>query len=421
MASTKVAHPFVRATTVCICAVTGASPFLRQPDHANALRAIVPWGEVRHRLIFGMPTLQEKISSALSGVRNPRTGADVLAAEMVRDIATTTDGKVRLTLMLGATDDATLVRDVRQAIERIDGVNDVRVDVRDPAQANPAPTPARRALPVMDAAPAPKAPNKVPDPVQYPNLGRIIAVSSGKGGVGKSTVAVNLAVALAKQGKRVGIMDADIYGPNLPLMLGVDAAPAVRDEKIIPLEAHGVKVISIGFLIERDQPAIWRGPIVMKIITQFLRDVAWGQLDYFLVDMPPGTGDAQLSLVQATQVHAAVIVTTPQQVAVGDALRGVKMFERTAVPVLGIVENMSYFENPETGKPIAVFGSGGGARLAEECELPLLGAVPLDPRIQEGGDSGRPIVVAEPSSKAAREFESIALRVLERIAERYPS
>ena len=367
-----------------------------------------------------MPTLQEKIESALRAVINPRTGADVWAAERVRDIATTVDGKVRLTFLLDAADDATLVRDVRQAIEAIPGVVDVRVDVRDPAQANPAPTPARRApLPVMDAAPAPKAPPKVPEPVQYPNLGRIIAVSSGKGGVGKSTVAVNLALALAKMGKRVGIMDADIYGPNLPLMLGVDAAPPVRDDKIIPLEAHGVKVISIGFLIERDQPAIWRGPIVMKIITQFLRDVAWGQLDYFLVDMPPGTGDAQLSLVQATQVHAAVIVTTPQQVSVGDALRGVKMFERTAVPVLGIVENMSYFENPETGKPIAVFGTGGGARLAEECGLPLLGQIPLDPRIQEGGDTGRPIVIAEPTSKAAREMELVAQRVVERLAERY--
>ena len=388
-----------------------------------------------------MPTLQQHIATALGAVSNSRTGLDVLMSEMVTDIATTTDGKVRLTLLMSADDDATLVRDVRQAIEAIPGVIDVRVDVRDSRQAYRAPTPARQGksnvsdsaplaapaigggrkpLPVMDTAPA-KAPPKVPEPVPYPNLGRIIAVSSGKGGVGKSTVAVNLALSLAKLGKRVGIMDADIYGPNLPLMLGVDAAPAVRDEKIIPLEAHGVKVISIGFLIEKDQPAIWRGPIVMKIITQFLRDVAWGQLDYFLVDMPPGTGDAQLSLVQATHVHGAVIVTTPQQVAVGDALRGVKMFERTAVPVLGIVENMSYFENPETGKPIAVFGTGGGARLAKECDLPLLGQVPLDPRIQEGGDSGRPIVIAEPASKAARELEHIAQRVIERMDERYPS
>jgi ATP-binding protein involved in chromosome partitioning len=236
--------------------------------------------------------------------------------------------------------------------------------------------------------------------------------------VGKSTVAVNLAIALARAGHRVGIMDADIYGPNLPLMMGVDAPPAVRDEKIIPLEAHGVKVISIGFLIEKDQPAIWRGPIVMKIITQFLRDVNWGQLDYFLVDMPPGTGDAQLSLVQATPVHGAVIVTTPQQVAVGDALRGVKMFERTGVPVLGIVENMAYFENPETGKPIAIFGTGGGARLAEQCGLPLLGQVPLDPRIQEGGDTGRPIVAALPDSRAAKELARVAELVTRRLTER---
>jgi ATP-binding protein involved in chromosome partitioning len=388
-----------------------------------------------------MTTLQERISGALAGVRNARTGADVLAAEMVRDIATTVDGRVRLTLLLGAADDATLVRDVRQAVERLPGVTDVHVDVRDPAQAEPTPArratapstptppamtqptaPARgglgRALPVVDAAQA-KAPPKVPDPVAYPNLGRIVAVSSGKGGVGKSTVAVNLALALARLGKRVGIMDADIYGPNLPLMLGVNRPPAVRDEKIIPLEAHGIKVMSIGFLIEKEQPAIWRGPIVMKILTQFLRDVNWGQLDYFLVDMPPGTGDAQLSLVQATQVHGAVIVTTPQQVAVGDALRGIKMFERTGVPVLGIVENMSYLENPETGKPIAVFGSGGGAALSRETGVPLLGEVPLDPRIREGGDTGRPIVAVDPTTKAARELEQVAVRVVERLAERY--
>jgi len=376
----------------------------------------------------------ERITGALAMIRNPRTGADVMAAEQVRDIATSVDGKVRLTLLLAPEDDATLVRDVRQAIERLDGVADVRVDVRDPAQSEP--TPARRApypamsqpmapstggmgraLPVMEAAPQ-KAPPKVPEPVAYPHLGRVIAVSSGKGGVGKSTVAVNLAIALARAGKRVGIMDADIYGPNLPLMLGVDAPPAVRDEKIIPLEAHGVKVISLGFLIEKEQPAIWRGPIVMKIITQFLRDVQWGELDYFLVDMPPGTGDAQLSLVQATPVHGAVIVTTPQQVAVGDALRGVKMFERTGVPVLGIVENMSWFENPETGKPIALFGSGGGERLAKECDLPLLGQIPIDPRIQEGGDSGRPIVAAEPDSRAAKAIEQVAQRVMERMAAR---
>jgi ATP-binding protein involved in chromosome partitioning len=376
-------------------------------------------------------TLQARLAEALAPIANPRTGASLYKTQQVRDIASTTDGKVRVTLLLAAQDDPTLARQVRQALEGVSGVTDVRVDVKDAAEPAPggqyapggkpghAAAPKARALPVMgEQQQAPRAP-AAPQPVSYPQLGRIIAVSSGKGGVGKSTVTTNLAIALAKMGYHVGLMDADIYGPNIPRMMGVDEAPPVQDDKIQPLVAHGVKLISLGFLIERDQPAIWRGPIVMKIITQFLRDVNWGQLDYFLVDMPPGTGDAQLSLVQATQVHGAVIVTTPQQVAVGDALRGVKMFERTAVPVLGIVENMAYFENPETGKPIAIFGSGGGERLATECNLPLLGQVPLDPRIQEGGDTGRPIVDAEPESKAARAIAQVADRVMQRIDERY--
>jgi ATP-binding protein involved in chromosome partitioning len=185
----------------------------------------------------------------------------------------------------------------------------------------------------------------------------------------------------------------------------------VRDEKIIPLEAYGVSLMSLGFMVERDQPAIWRGPIVMKVITQFLRDVAWGRLDFFLVDMPPGTGDAQLSLVQATQVHGAVIVTTPQEIAVGDALRGAKMFQRVGVPVLGIVENMSYFACPHCGKPTPLFGSGGGARLAAELGVPLLGEIPLYPRVMSGGDEGAPIVVAEPASAAARALADAAGRI----------
>jgi ATP-binding protein involved in chromosome partitioning len=363
-------------------------------------------------------TLQERIASALAQIINPRTGTDVMSAEMIRDIATTTGGKVRLTMLLSPSDPATLVRDVRQAIEGIDGVVDVRVDVKDASAANgghpppapPAPSTAR-VLPVMNAAPAAAPRPSAPTPVEYPNLGRIIAVSSGKGGVGKSTVAVNLAIALASTGARVGLMDADVYGPNVPRMMGVNAPPPVVNEKIIPLQAHGVKVISLGFLIERDQPAIWRGPIVMKIVTQFLRDVAWGQLDYFVVDMPPGTGDAQLSLVQATHVHGAIIVTTPQDVATGDALRGAKMFQRVNVPVLGIVENMSWFECPHCGKPTPIFGTGGGKRLADELELPLLGEIPLYPRVHEGGDRGTPIVVAEPEAGAARALRALADRV----------
>jgi ATP-binding protein involved in chromosome partitioning len=276
-----------------------------------------------------------------------------------------------------------------------------------------------RSLPVMDQPSTPK-PVPAPTPVAYPNLGKIIAVSSGKGGVGKSTVATNLAVALAKEGAKVGLMDADVYGPNIPGMLGVSGEPYVQNERIIPLEGYGVKVISIGLLVDRDQPAIWRGPIIMKIITQFLRDVAWGTLDYLIVDMPPGTGDAQLSLVQATQVHGAVIVTTPQDVSAGDALRGAKMFERVNVPVLGIVENMSYFECPHCGKPSSIFGSGGGQKLADELQLPLLTQIPLYPRVLEGGDTGRPIVVAEPESSAAQALTRLSGRVRETLARRYP-
>lgn len=358
-------------------------------------------------------TLQERIASALGTVINPRTGSGVLSSEMVKDIGTTLDGKVRLTMILDAGDDATLVRDVRQAVERVSGVTAVAIDVKDPREGGSRPgrgAAAARTLPVMDDRPAAPRPS-VPAPVTYPGLGHIIAVSSGKGGVGKSTIATNLAVALAQRGARVGLMDADVYGPNVPRMMGVNAPPPVINEKIIPLEAHGVKVMSLGFLIERDQPAIWRGPIVMKIVTQFLRDVNWGGLDALVVDMPPGTGDAQLSLVQATPVRAAVIVTTPQDVATGDALRGAKMFMRVGVPVLGIVENMSWFECPHCGKPTAIFGSGGGQKLADELELPLLGQVPLYPRVQEGGDAGRPIVVAEPESGAAKAIVALADKV----------
>jgi ATP-binding protein involved in chromosome partitioning len=354
-------------------------------------------------------SLTARIDAALARVINSRTGRDVIESEMVRDVATTREGAVRFTLLLSAADDPTLVRAARHAVERIPGVASVRVDVRDPQEAAPA-RPPRAPLPVMDAAPrAPRVP--APTPVAYPNLGRIIAVSSGKGGVGKSTVCVNVAVALAASGARVGVLDADIYGPNVPRMLGVEDKALAEGDKIIPLTAYGLKVMSLGFIIDRDQPAIWRGPIVMKIITQFLRDVAWDTLDFLFVDMPPGTGDAQLSLVQATSVTGAIIVTTPQEVAVGDALRGAKMFQRVGVPVVGIVENMSYFESPESGKPIAIFGTGGGKRLAAELDVPLLGEIPLYTPVREGGDGGKPIVIADPHSSAARQFVSIASRV----------
>jgi ATP-binding protein involved in chromosome partitioning len=386
--------------------------------------------------VTAAPNLQERVHAALASVRNNRLGINVLEAEMIRDVATTLDGKVRFAILLAPSDDARLVRDVRQVVEQVEGVREVRVDVKDASQASmrttdagatrssnqPAtageprtadtPRPKPRSLPVMGQEPASKrAAVPAPTPVTYPNLGNIIAISSGKGGVGKSTVASNLAIALSRQGARVGLMDADIYGPNIPRMMGVDEQPRVENEKIIPLEAHGVKVMSLGFLIERDQPAIWRGPIIMKIITQFVRDVVWGQLDFFLVDLPPGTGDAQLSLVQATRVAGALIVTTPQEVAIGDALRGAKMFQRVDVPVLGVIENMSWLECAHCSERTFLFGSGGGARLAAELGVPLLGQIPLYAPVLAGGDTGVPIVVGEPESPAAVELTRTAERV----------
>lgn len=367
-------------------------------------------------------SFQDRIVGALSQIQNQRLGYSVVDAGMVRDIATTTDGRIRLTLLMTPDDDAALVKQVRQALEHVPGASDVRVDVKDaseteadaaPTEPPPAPAaPRSRALPVMgqDAKPARPVP-PAPTPVAYPNLGKIVAVSSGKGGVGKSTISANIAIALAKQGAKVGLMDADVYGPNIPKMMGVSESPPVRNEKIIPLEAHGVKLISLGLLIDRDQPAIWRGPIIMKIVTQFLRDVDWGKLDYFIVDLPPGTGDAQLSLVQATLVGGAIIVTTPQDVATGDALRGAKMFQRVNVPVLGIVENMSFFLCPHCGERSNLFGEGGGARLAEELTVPLLGEVPLYQPVMSGGDTGAPIVIAEPESAAGRAMLEVAGRL----------
>ncbi len=370
----------------------------------------------------------QQISAALSGIQNARLKTDVLSAGMVADIATTVEGKVRFTLFLSADDDAALARDVRHAVETIDEVIDVRVDVKDSSERDrpqtkpPAPTPqppappggGRRSLNVIEppraAAPRPQAPT----PQHDPKLGSVIAISSGKGGVGKSTVTTNIAVALAKRGLSIGLMDADIYGPNIPRMMGVNSPPPVQNQRIIPLQAHGVKIMSLGFLVERDQPAIWRGPIVMKIITQFLRDVEWGKLDFLFVDMPPGTGDAQLSLVQATMVSGAVIVTTPQDVATGDALRGAKMFERVGVPVLGVVENMSWFQCKTCGTKEYLFGEGGGARLALELNLPLLGEVPLYPPVLRGGESGVPIVVSEPESAAAKALSEIAALIAAR-------
>jgi ATP-binding protein involved in chromosome partitioning len=343
-------------------------------------------------------SLEARVVAALATIRNPRLDNDLLSAGMIRDLAVTDDGGVSFTFLLAPEDPATLVRQARAAVQAVDGVRreEIRINVSNPAGA------AR----TTHQPPAPVPP--APVPAEQPELGRILAVSSGKGGVGKSTVAVNVAVALAQDGARVGLMDADIYGPNVPRMFGVFDKPPVVGGKIQPLEAHGVKLMSLGFLVERDAPAIWRGPIIMKIVTQFLRDVDWGELDYLIVDLPPGTGDAQLSLVQATQVSGAVIVTTPQEVAVGDALRGAKMFERVGVPVIGVIENMSAFVDPETGRRYELFSSGGGQRLADEVGVPLLGTVPLQPGLAEQADHGQPVIVASPDSPAALSLRAIA-------------
>ncbi len=359
-------------------------------------------------------TLSARIAAALSRIRNPRLDNDLLSAGMVRDLTVTDDGKVSFTFLLSRDDPANLVREARTAIRAVEGINpaELRISVVDPggpaktSHAPPGPSPGQTHG-QAGLVPPP------PTPMEYPNLGRIIAISSGKGGVGKSTISVNLAVGLARKGLRVGLMDGDVYGPNIPRMFGIFEKPPVTQGRIQPLTAWGVKLMSLGFLVDRDAPAIWRGPIIMKVVQQFLRDVEWGELDYFIVDLPPGTGDAQLSLVQSCQVAMAVIVTTPQEMAVGDALRGAKMFERVSVPVAGVVENMSAWVDPGTGQRLEMFGSGGGSRLAEELKVPLLGSVPLQPGLAELADRGQPIVAAQTSSPAAQAILAITEAVIE--------
>ena len=359
--------------------------------------------------------VQARVAAALTGVLNPRVGKDVISAGTVADIHVHDDGKVHLTVLLRQEDPATLPREIRAALQGVEGVTGVKLDIRDPA-AGEAPRHAPPQPGMAPAAPVAK-PRPAPESRQLPHLGRIVAVSSGKGGVGKSTVSANLAVALASAGHRVGLMDADVYGPNIPRMFGIAGQqPLVVEGKIQPVLAHGVRVMSLGNIVERDAAAIWRGPIIQKIIQQFLSDVEWGQLDYFIVDLPPGTGDAQLSLVQSVHLDGALIVTTPQEVAVGDALRGAKMFEKVGVPVLGIVENMSYFHCPHCGERTDIFSSGGGQRLATELGLPLLAQIPLQARVQELCESGFPVVLAEPATPVARAFAGLAAEILERTA-----
>jgi ATP-binding protein involved in chromosome partitioning len=243
----------------------------------------------------------------------------------------------------------------------------------------------------------------------------IIAVGSGKGGVGKSTVAVNLAITLSRLGYAVGLMDADVYGPNVPLMMGIQQTPHAIGQRIQPLEAYGVRLMSMAFLNPGDKPLVWRGPMLNSVIQQFLRNVDWGELDYLVIDLPPGTGDVQLTLIQTTPLTGAVVVTTPSDVALEDARKAVNMFEQVREQVLGIVENMSYLEH--NGEKLYVFGKGGGARTAEKMNVPLLAEIPLDPATREGGDSGKPIATLGTSNKQAKLFEDLARKIVEVAAE----
>ena len=252
------------------------------------------------------------------------------------------------------------------------------------------------------------------DPGLIPDVRRVVAVASGKGGVGKSTVAVNLTVALARQGLRVGLLDADIYGPSIPLMMGIAGERPRLDasgRRLIPFERYGIRFMSLGFLVQQDEAVIWRGPMVMKALEQLLRDVVWGELDYLVLDLPPGTGDAQLTLTQRLQLSGAVIVSTPQEVAIADAVKGVAMFRKVNVPIIGLVENMSYFECPHCDERTEIFGHGGAARRAASMDVPFLVDLPLDPKLRETGDDGTPLVEKDPESRSAVTFMKLAEKV----------
>lgn len=349
---------------------------------------------------------EQTVLDALRNVSYPGFSKDIVSLGVVRGVKISGE-LVEIELTLGAGNPsvaAPLESQARAAVERLDGVREVRLRRLDVSAASPA---LRMASPRRSAAAAGAL-----DAGLIPGVRHTIAVASGKGGVGKSTVAVNLAVALAADGARVGLLDADVYGPSIPLMTGIDEQPQLTAERrIVPFERFGVRIMSLGFLVPSDSPVIWRGPMVMKALEQLLGDVTWGELDYLLVDMPPGTGDAQLTLSQKVRLAGAVIVTTPQDVALADARKGVAMFRKVDVPVLGIVENMSYFECPHCSGRSDIFGHGGGRAEAEKQGLPCLGEIPLDPAIRAGGDDGEPLVARDPSSPQAQALVQIAGRV----------
>ncbi len=338
--------------------------------------------------------LEEEVIQALSKVQEPELHNDLISLNMVRDLEVVGD-QAAFTIVLTTPAcplKEQILKEAKEAVLAIDGINqvDITMDANVPSDGR---SRGLLELPIKNA----------------------IAVASGKGGVGKSTVSVNIAVVLAKSGAKVGLLDADIYGPNIPVMMGVDHLPPIEGEKMLPAQAYGVKIMSIGFLVKTDQPLIWRGPMLHSAIRQFLTDVNWGELDYLIVDLPPGTGDAALSLIQSLPLTGGLIVTLPQQVSLDDARRSLEMFRQLNVNIFGVVENMSYLDLPN-GERLDIFGSGGGERLANESGVPFIGAIPVDPAVREGGDAGKPIVITDPDSPAGHSLISIAEQLAARIS-----
>ncbi len=347
--------------------------------------------------------LADRVREAMRAVNDPELHRDIVSLGMLKGVEA--DGSGAVTVAVELTTPAcplreTIERDVRGAAMAVEGVTAVAVKF----SAVVASRTGGDGLPLPNAA-------------RLGAIRNVVAVASGKGGVGKSTVAANLALALRDEGASVGLMDADVYGPSQPLMFGLSGRqPAVTDGKIHPLEAHGIRIMSIGFLVEEGRSVVWRGPLIHKALAQFFEDVAWGALDYLVVDLPPGTGDAQLSLCQLVPMTGAVMVTTPQKVALIDVQKGVDMFRRLRVPVLGLIENMSSFVCPCCGTRSDIFDHGGGERAAKEWGLPYLGDIPIDPRVRAGGDSGVPVVLSHPESAAAEAFRSTARALAGRVS-----
>ncbi|MDH3744219.1 MAG: Mrp/NBP35 family ATP-binding protein [Acidobacteriota bacterium] len=345
-----------------------------------------------------------EVWSALRGVKFPGMSRDIVSFGFVdRVMVNDETTRVDLVLTTARPEAAAAVKeDVERALAVVAGLPPAEVLVKVMAP----PSPAQQAV-SQDA-------NLIPE------VRHVVAVASGKGGVGKSTVAANLAVSMAKLGFSVGLLDADIYGPSMPMMFGITERPVVENNRMHPFDRHGVRVMSLGFILETDTPVIWRGPMVMKAIEQMLGDVEWGALDYMVVDLPPGTGDAQLTISQKVPLSGAVIVTTPQDIALIDARKGLAMFTKVNVPVLGIIENMSTFVCPHCGEATDIFKRGGGEKTAELLGSPFLGRVPLDPAIMEGGDAGLPVVVSQSEGPHAASFKSLAERVVSETAKQQP-